>query len=149
MTSNTRTHVHEEPFSSSVSAVFDALVTPSSVRSWWGASGAIIQPFEGGVWAAIWGEEDAPTYSTVATISTFIPPNKLILSNYRYQSKDGPLPFEAHFETEFTVEQHEKGVILRVEQKGFPAGTEADAFFNGCVAGWTETFKGIRAFLRG
>ena len=49
--------------------------------------------------------------------------------------------------TEFAVEPHEEGAILRVTQDGFPAGREADAFYAGCERGWRDTFAGIRAYL--
>lgn len=140
----TRTLIHEELLESTEEAVFDLLIRPSSIREWWGASSAIVLAEEGGTWAAIWGAEDDPDYVTVARISRFEPPNVLELTDYRYHSKDGPLPFEASFTTRFLVSAANGGTRLRVEQAGFPEN-ETD-FWEGCVQGWKDTFNGIRRF---
>jgi hypothetical protein len=65
----------------------------------------------------------------------------------RYRAQSGPLPFSAEFVTEFEVEPHPQGAVLRVSQRGFPAGSEADEFFAACEKGWRDTFAGIRAWL--
>ena len=145
---STRKHVHEETFSASPERVFALLHTPSSIRQWWGVSRAIVLPEPGGTWAAAWGEaEDDPDYTTVATIRVFQPPHRMVLSNYRYHAKAGPLPFQAEFVTEFLVSPHGGGASLRVTQDGFPASSEADEFYAGCKKGWEDTFDGIRQYL--
>lgn len=144
----TRKHVHEEAFPAEPEQVFSLLHTPSAIRQWWGASRAIVLPQANGTWAAVWGsQEDDPDYVTIAAIKVFEPPRRLLLTDYRYLAKNGPLPFEANFETEFLVLPHPDGAILRVTQDGFPAGPEGDDFFAGCQTGWCNTFAGIRAFL--
>ena len=144
----TRKHVHQEVFAATPERLFALLCTPSAIRRWWGADRAVVLAQPGGVWAAAWGAvEDDPDYITAATIKVFSPPWRMVLTDYRYQAKAGALPFEAEFVTEFTVEPHGQGAVLRVSQDGFPAGREADAFYAGCERGWRETFAGIRAFL--
>lgn len=142
-----RQHVHEETFPVSPGGLFAILHTPSAIRQWWGASQAVVLAENGGTWAAIWGDEDDPDYVTVATIREFDPPQRMVLSDYRYYAKDGPLPFEARFVTEFAVSEHAAGATLRVTQDGFPAGSEADEYFAACKNGWRETFEGIRRYL--
>jgi uncharacterized protein YndB with AHSA1/START domain len=140
--------VHEEVFPAPPERVFALLHTPSAIRCWWGVARAIVSPQPAGVWAAAWGdEEDDPDYITVATIREFEPPHRLVLTDYRYRAKSGPLPFRAEFVTEFIVLPHPEGAVLRVTQDGFPAGREADDFYAGCQKGWRVTFAGIRRYL--
>jgi uncharacterized protein YndB with AHSA1/START domain len=144
----TRTHVHEEAFDSSVDRVFALLHTPSAIRQWWGADRAIVMPESGGFWAAAWGtDEDAPEYVTAATMAVFEPPRRIVLSEYRYLARSGPLPFVADFVTEFVVEPHADGVLLRVSQAGFPCTPEGERFYSACDQGWRDTFAGIRRFI--
>ncbi|MGD8866819.1 MAG: SRPBCC domain-containing protein [Gemmatimonadales bacterium] len=146
----TRRHVHEEVLPGSPERVFALLHTPSAIRQWWSAATAVVVPEPGGIWAAAWGEdEDAPDYVTTATMRTFDPPQRIVFAEYRYHSKDGPLPFDAEFETEFLVTPHERGAVLRVTQDGFPAGPEADDFYAACEIGWRDTFASIRRYLEG
>lgn len=146
---STRKHVHEETFSVSPERLFALLHTPSSIRQWWGVSRAIVLPVSGGLWTAAWGDvEDDPDYSTSATIQEFDPPRRMVLSDYRYHAKTGPLPFPANFVTEFSVSPNSEGASLRVTQDGFPMGPEADEFYAGCKQGWEDTFAGIRRYLR-
>lgn len=144
----TRKHVHEEAFPTTPERLFALLHTPSAIRGWWGATRAVVLAEPGGTWAASWGaSEDAPDYITVATIREFDPPRRMVLADYRYRSKDGPLPFDADFVTEFSVESHPEGALLRVAQDGFPAAPEADRFYAACDVGWRESFAGIRRYL--
>jgi uncharacterized protein YndB with AHSA1/START domain len=96
----------------------------------------------------VWGEEeDNPDYIAVATIRHFDPPHRMVLSDYCYHAKAGPLPFDADFVTEFLVSTQAEGTSLRVTQDGFPAGSEADEYYAACQQGWQETFAGIRQYL--
>lgn len=145
---DTRTHVHEETFLVSVEELFAILHTPSAICDWWSASQAIVIAESGGIWVATWGDStDEPDYTSSATIVEFEAPRKMVLSDYRYHTKMGKLPFEAEFETEFLVEPHESGATLRVTQGGFPAASIADEFYEGCRVGWAATFEGIRRSL--
>jgi uncharacterized protein YndB with AHSA1/START domain len=144
----TRCHVHGEGFAAAPEELFALLVTPSAIRSWWGAARVIVLAEPGGLWAATWGElEDDPDYVTVATIRELDPPRRMVLTDYRYRARSGPLPFQADFTTTFEVVPHGAGALLRVSQDGFPAGPEGDAFFAGCQQGWKDTFAGIRRYL--
>lgn len=146
--SSTRCHVHEEVLPASPDRLFAALHAPSAIRRWWGAARAVVLAEPGGTWAAAWGaDEDAPDYVTVATIRDFEPPRRMVLTEYRYRAREGPLPFEADFVTEFLVVPHDEGATLRVTQDGFPAGPEGDDFLAGCRSGWRDTFAGLRRFL--
>lgn len=145
---NTRSHVHEEEFPVSAEELFRALHTPSAIRQWWKVSQAIVLAETNGFWAAVWGEdEDDPDYTTIARIEVFEPPHRLRLVDYRYAAKNGPLPFEADFQTEFEVLTDGNRVSLRVSQHGFPAGPEADEFYAGCQQGWRDTFAGLRKYF--
>lgn len=143
-----RRHVHEELLPCAPERLFALLHTPSAIRAWWGAARVIVLPERGGIWAATWGgSEDDPDYVTVATIGTFDPPRRLVLTDYHYRARSGPLPFDAAFVTEFLVTPHPDGAVLRVTQDGFPADPAADAFYAACQTGWRETFAGIRSYL--
>lgn len=143
-----RTLVHEEVFPVAPETLFALLHTPSAIRGWWGAARAVVVAEPDGSWVAAWGDaEDDPDYIAVATIREFDPPERLVLSDYRYHAKSGPLPFEATFVTEFEVAAHPKGAVLRVAQSGFPEEPEADGFYAACEKGWRDTFAGIRRYL--
>lgn len=144
----TRAHVHEEVFPVPAEQLFALLHTPSAICSWWSAERAIVMPETGGTWAATWGvDEDDPDYVTVATIREFDPPRRLVLGDYRYRARGGPLPFETEFETSFEVTPHDDGAVLRVTQAGFPATPESDGFYAACQQGWSDTFAGIREHI--
>ncbi len=144
----TRAITREDVFPAAPEALFRLLHTPSEIRRWWGAARAIVIATQGGLWVAAWGTaEDAPDYIAAATISEFRPPQRLVLSDYRYYARAEPLPFEADFVTEFEVMAHPDGSVLRVAQRGFPGVSEADAFYAACEQGWRDTFAGIRRYL--
>ena len=91
----TRRHVQEEFFSVPSDRVFKALVTPSAIRRWWGASKAIVLPQAGGTWVASWGEnENDPDYISSFKILEFEPPHRMMLGEGKYFSRDGQPPFE-------------------------------------------------------
>lgn len=68
----------------------------------------------------------------------------MVLDDYRYATKEGNLPFEASFTTQFIVQETPSGTTLRIEQAGFPE-REAE-FWDACMQGWKDTFAGIRSF---
>jgi uncharacterized protein YndB with AHSA1/START domain len=145
---STRKHVHQIELAVAPEEVFAILHTPSAIRNWWFANRAIVMAQEGGTWAAAWGEnEDDPDYITTATIKVFDPPNRLVLSDFKYYSKEEPLPFAANFETEFTVIPASEGSILQVSQDGFPKDAVADKFYAACEKGWRDTFESIRRYF--
>ena len=145
---STRCHVASIDLEASPDCAFAALVTPSAIRAWWFAARAIVDAREGGIWSAAWGDdEDAPEYITTATILAVVAPRRLVLGDYRYFARSGPLPFEADFTTEFVVEPHDGGSRITVRQDGFPADPIADAFYEGCERGWRDTLASLAAFL--
>lgn len=101
----------------------------------------------GGIYAVTWGDDiDQPDYISVAAISELIRPKRLALSDFRYHSKEGNLPFEADFGNEFILEEEGNGTSITVIQTGFPDDSVADKFYEACVKGWKDTmisFKGI------
>jgi uncharacterized protein YndB with AHSA1/START domain len=144
----TRNHVHEEELGAPPAEVFALLHTPSAIRRWWGAARAVVIAQEGGLWAAAWGEiEDEPDYIAAATLKAFDPPHRILLSDFRYYAKSGPLPFDAKMSTEFNVRAAPRGSVLRVVQDGFPVGKEADEYYAACAKGWRDTFAGLRRYL--
>src|SRR5262245_27948981 len=97
-----RRHCHEIELAASPEQAFTIVITPSAIRGWWGAAQALVIPRTGGVWAAAWGNsEDDPDYITAAVIRHFEPPRRLVLADYNYLAKGGPLPFQVQFTTEF------------------------------------------------
>ncbi|MBI2427473.1 MAG: SRPBCC domain-containing protein [Ignavibacteriales bacterium] len=145
----TRKHTREIFLPASAEKVFQLLITPSAIKIWWNASRAIVHPKSGGIWIATWGEnEDKPEYITSATMSVFDPPRGIVMTNYDYFSKDGLLPFNASFETEFLIIPQFNGSVLRVTQSGFPADSIADDFYAACETGWKTTLESIAAFVR-
>jgi uncharacterized protein YndB with AHSA1/START domain len=144
----TRKHVHQIELPVPPEEVFAILHTPSAIREWWFANRAIVMAQEGGTWAAAWGEnEDDPDYITAATIKVFDPPQRLVLSDFKYYAKSGALPFEAALTAEFTVEPVANGSVLKIDQDGFPTDSVADEFYAACEKGWHDTFESIRRYL--
>ena len=144
----TRQHIHEEQFPVSPERLFTLLHTPSAIRCWWEAESVIVVAEEGGIWCATWGDSiDEPDYVTTATIKVFEPAKRMLLTDYRYFTKSGILPFEADFSVDFLVAAYADGATLKVIQDGFPADPSSDAFLAACEVGWTDTFAGIRRYL--
>lgn len=80
----TRRIEHTNTLTEKPERVFAILHTPSAIRAWWGASRVIVLPYEKGVWAAVWGnEEDAPDYLAASTIRVFDPLRRLVLGIVR------------------------------------------------------------------
>lgn len=144
----TRDHVAAVELAASPERVFAALVTPSAIRAWWGAARAIVLPKAGGLWAAVWGaSEDDPDYVTVARVAAYEPPRRLVLDDYRYRAKSGPMPFKADFRTTFEVARTTTGSRMTVTQSGFPCDPVADAHYAACETGWATTLRQLAAYL--
>ena len=128
--------------------VFDALIRPTEICQWWQASSAIVFPEQGGLWAACWGDLDAPDYLTAATLSVFEPGRELQMSDYRYRSKSGPPPFNMDVVVRFLIQQETNDLtLLSVEQSGFPDDPIADDFYAGCVTGWRQTLGNLARLI--
>lgn len=146
MNTDTTSHVHQETFEVAPENLFDLLITPSAIRSWWGAASAIVHPVEGGMWGATWGaSEDEPEYITYATMSVFERPSRLVLTDYKYYSRSAPAIGD--YTTEFLITPGADGTRLRVTQDGFPLSPEGREFLAACEVGWQQTFDGIRRYL--
>jgi uncharacterized protein YndB with AHSA1/START domain len=145
----TRSHTHHIEVPEPPEVVFALLHTPSAIRHWWSATHAIVLPQTDGIWVGVWGaDEDRPDYISAFRIRTFDPPRRMVLTDSRYFSKDGRLPFQADFLVEFTIEARPGGGSrLRVVHDGFPAEPIADSFFADCETGWRNTFAGIERYL--
>lgn len=144
----TRKHVHEEEFSVSPQQAFGLLITPSSIREWWGADRVIVLPEAGGIWMAAWGDtEDSPDYVTAFTISEYEPPQRILFTDAKYTASGEKLPFEMEMTTEFLIEETDNGCTIKVVQDGFPDDPAADDYYTACEKGWSDTYAGIRRFV--
>ena len=145
----TKTLVHQESLPATAGEGFKLLITPSAICSWWSAASAIVQPQLNGIWAATWGEDtDAPHYVSSAVMTVFEPDQRIVLTDYSYWAKEGDLPFDADFTTEFLINPLDnESSRLTVSQDGFPDTPEAQAFYDSCVQGWQDTFLGILRYL--
>ena len=131
-----------------IEEVFDALLQPTSIMKWWGASQAIVIPENGGIYALTWGEDhDSPDYVTIASIAGMERPRTFGLVDYKYANKTGPMPFEADFSVRFTLEQQDSGTRLTVLNDGFPQDAIADEFYAGCVQGWKDTLASFQSLF--
>ena len=137
----------EEPFAVSPERLFKALITPSAIRSWWGASSVVIDARKGGSWvtAAGEGEKDAEFVNSFEILE-FDFPNRIVLGSGKYFAGNN-WPIETNMTTEFIVEAHPSGCNLRIVQELSPADPLLDDFFDACVAGWENSFEGIRNYL--
>jgi len=130
------------------SKAFNALITPSLIKEWWGASQVIIVPDENGVFALSWGENiDKPEYVSAAKISEFKPHVKLTLSDYTYLADNEYLPFKAKFKVKFNIECQEKYCILRLEHSGFPNSSEANQFYADSEQGWEDSLASLKKLV--
>jgi uncharacterized protein YndB with AHSA1/START domain len=143
----TRKQEHSIELAATPERVFAILHTPRAIRRWWFAANAIVLPQPNGFWSAVWGDEDAPDYISAATIAVFDPPRRLLLTDFKYYAKSGPLPFHADLSTEFTVLPAEGGAVLRVVQDGFPLAPAADEFYVACEKGWRDTLASVESYL--
>ena len=144
----TRSHQRELVLPIAPDRAFKLLITPSDVRGWWGVHRAIVQPEPGGIWAAAWGaNEDDPDFITIATMRVFDPSRRILLTDYKYTAKTGPLPFKADLSLEFTLAPHPKGSVLKVNNAGFPRDEIADDFFHSCDVGWSNTLASMEKYV--
>lgn len=148
MGDDTRSHVYEMELPADAETVFRALITPSAICEWWGATTAIVLPEEGGFWNAVWGDTDDPDYITFHRITKYDYPRSIELDETRYVTKFEPPPFELKVTSRFEVEpKSENTSKVRVIQDGFPVDPVADEFYAACEKGWKDTFEGLREFI--
>lgn len=106
---------------SNPNTVLDVLILPGMIQKWWFANSVIVLPEEGGVYAISWGYDiDNPDYISVAKILRMRKPELLVLTDILYRSKEGPFPFDADIDVQFTLEPSGSQTILTVNQRGLP-----------------------------
>ncbi|HEX6124331.1 MAG TPA: SRPBCC domain-containing protein [Pyrinomonadaceae bacterium] len=127
--------------------MFDILITPSAVRSWWGATTVIIDARKGGSWVAAAGDGDKLSeYVSSFEILEFEQPRRILLGGGKYFAGEN-WPIRTGMTTELNVEPHPAGCVLRIVQELKPADPLLDDYFDACVAGWQNSFEGIRNYL--
>ncbi|QYO63504.1 SRPBCC family protein [Leptolyngbya sp. 7M] len=143
-----RAQIREESFGISPEEMFDILLKPSAVKTWWGATSVTIVPEVGGILSAVWGNEDEPDRHLQANIIELERPERLVLKCLKHSSygKDLPFNFADDAVTIFQVKQNGGECTLRVEQTGFPCVGEADQLFSECGDEWKTIFESIRKF---
>jgi len=147
MTSETRRQILEEPFGVSPERMFEVLITPRAIRSWWGASSVILDPRKGGSFIAATGDGDSKSeYMNAFEILEFEPPSRMILGGGKYYA-GANWPIRTNMTTEFLIEPHPAGCSLQIVVELDPADPLLDDFFDACVAGWQNSFEGIRNYI--
>jgi uncharacterized protein YndB with AHSA1/START domain len=147
MSTEVRRHIIEEPFGITPEQMFNVLTTPPAIRSWWGATNVVIDPREGGSWVTATSEgEQVAEWITSFEILKFDPPHRMLLGKGKYIAGNN-WPIETNMTTEMIVERQPAGCILRIVQELSPADPLLDDFFDACVAGWQNSFEGIRNYL--
>lgn len=145
-----RSHRHHVDLPVTTERAFSLLITPSAIRTWWGASRAIVLAHSGGLWVAAWGaDEDRPEYILAYTVEAIEPPRLLRLTHSRYLARTVGPPFDPRLTVEFTIDPLPGGCRLCVANDGFPDAASADEFLAGCERGWRDTFASIRRYVAG
>ena len=147
MTSETRRQILEEPFGVSPESMFEVITTPRAIRSWWGASSVVIDPRKGGSFIAATSDGDSMSeYMNAFEILEFEPPSRMILGGGKYYA-GANWPIRTNMTTEFLIEPHPSGCNLQIVVELDPADPLLDDFFDACVAGWQNSFEGIRNYI--
>lgn len=142
-----RKEVLEEPFGITPEQMFEVLTTPSAIRSWWGASTVVIDPRPGGTWVTAASDGDQTSeYVNSFEILEFDPPNRMLLGNGKYITGNN-WPIRTNMTTELIIESQPTGCVLRIVQELAPRDELLDDYFDACVAGWQNSFEGIRNYL--
>jgi len=136
-----------EPFGVSPERMFKILITPTAVRGWFGASTAIIDPREGGSWVAAFGAgaRDTEFVSSFAILK-FDPPKRMLLGSGKLFTEN-KWPIVTNMTTDLIIEPHASGCTFRIIQELDPYDELLDDYFDACVAGWQNSFEGIRNYL--
>ncbi len=144
---NERREVLEELFGVSPERMFEVLTSPRAIRGWFGASTAIIDPREGGSWITAFGEGEHDSHFVSSFgILKFEPPNRLVLGAGKLHTESG-WPIATPMTTEFLIEPQPMGCNLRIIQELSPHDPLLDDYFDACIAGWQNSFEGIRNYL--
>ena len=147
MTTEARRHILEEPFGVPPERMFKILITPSAIRSWWGASSVVIDARAGGSWVTASGERDTDAdFISSFKIIEFDPPKRMLLGSGKYYTGSN-WPIKTNITTEMIIEEVPAGCILRIIQELSPPDPLLDDYFDACVAGWQNSFEGMRNYL--
>ena len=137
----------EEPFGITPERMFEVLTTPTAIRNWWGATSVVIDARKGGSLVVASGDgENNAEYVNSFEIQEFEPPTLMRLGSGKYYSGNN-WPIKTNITTEFVIESVPAGCILRIIQESAPADPLLDDYFDACVAGWHNSFEGIRNYL--
>ena len=147
MTSEARRQILEEPFGVPPERMFEVLTTPSAIRSWWGASSVVLDARKGGSFIAAASDGDSMSeYMNAFEILEFEPPSRMLLGGGKYYA-GANWPIRTNMTTEFLIEPHPAGCNLQIVVELAPADPLLDDFFDACVAGWQNSFEGIRNYI--
>jgi len=147
MTSEARRQILEEPFGVPPERMFEVLTTPRAIRSWWGASSVVMDPRKGGSFIAASSDGDSMSeYMNSFEILEFEPPARMLLGGGKYYA-GANWPIRTNMTTEFLIEPHPAGCNLQIVVELDPADPLLDDFFDACVAGWQNSFEGIRNYI--
>ena len=136
-----------EPFAVTPERMFEILITPAAVRGWFGASTAVIDPRKGGSWVAAYGEgEGDRDFVNSFRILEYDPPRRLFLGAGKLLTEN-KWPIATNITTDLLVEPHPGGCTLRIIQELDPHDALLDDYFDACIAGWQNSFEGIRNYL--
>jgi len=147
MAEETRRQILEELFGVTPERMFQILTEPSAIRSWWGASTVVIDARKGGSWVTAAGEDDKGSeFVNSWVIVEYDPPTRMVLGSGKYFTGNN-WPIQTNMTTELIVEPQPAGCVLRIVQELSPADPLLEDFFDACVAGWQNSFEGIRNYI--
>ena len=147
MTSETRRQILEEPFGVTPERMFEVLTTPAAIRSWWGASSVVIDARKGGSFIAATNDGEASSeFINSFEILEFEPPSRMLLGGGKYYA-GANWPIRTDMTTELVIERQPAGCNLQIVVELAPADPLLDDFFDACVAGWQNSFEGIRNYI--
>jgi uncharacterized protein YndB with AHSA1/START domain len=147
MSKEIRRHILAEPFGVSQERMFEVLTTPKAIRGWWGATSIVIDAREGGSWVTASGADDTDAdYINSFVIMEYDPPRRMLLGSGKYYTGNN-WPIKTNITTELIVDPQPQGCILKIIQELDPPDPLLDDYFDACVAGWQNSFEGIRSYL--
>jgi len=128
--------------------IYQALLNPSAITSWWQAKTAIVVKENDGIYAVTWGDDiDDPDFITVSFIKNLVPSKSFDLEYSSYVAKSGNLPFDAKMNVYFTIVPNSGiNTILEVKQTGIPDDPIANDYFEWCTNGWIQILGNIKNY---
>ena len=79
-------------------------------------------------------------------ILEFDPPHRMLLGSGKYFAGNN-WPIRTNMTTDLLIEPQPEGCILRIVQELAPPDELLNDFFDACVAGWQNSFEGMRNYL--